>query len=328
MIVTPQLADPFGRQFPYLRLSITEACNFRCSYCLPDGYVPSGKGFLSADEIVNAARAFAGLGVWKIRLTGGEPTIRNDFLEIATQISALDGVRKLAFTTNGYKLAQRAPDYYKAGLRAINISIDSLKPEMFEAITGHNRLDEVLDGLTACVEAGFETVKINTVLLKGLNDDGLDGFIDFVADKDISLRFIELMRTLDNTDYFARHHLSGNVVIERLLVRGWRRRPRKEGAGPALEFEHPSSKGCIGLIAPYAKDFCTSCNRLRFSAKGDLHLCLFGEGGYSLRPLLQHENQQEELQNKILTLLQFKKSSHFLHQQNSGATPHLASIGG
>lgn len=328
MTVIPQLADPFGRQFPYLRLSITEACNFRCSYCLPDGYAPAGKGFLSADEIVLAARAFARLGVWKIRLTGGEPTIRPDFLDIAARISALDGLRKLAFTTNGYKLAQRAQDYYKAGLQAINISIDSFKPEMFEAITGHNRLNEVLDGLTACAQTGFDTVKINTVLLKGLNDDELDGFIDFVADKNISLRFIELMRTLENTEYFARYHLSGNVVIERLLARGWRQRPRMEGAGPALEFEHPSSKGRVGLIAPYAKDFCASCNRLRFSAKGDLHLCLFGEGGYSLRPLLQHENQQEELQEKILSLLQFKKSSHFLHQQNSGATPHLASIGG
>lgn len=323
-----QLADPFGRQFPYLRLSLTEACNFRCSYCLPNGYQAAGKEFLSADEIVRAAAAFARLGVWKIRLTGGEPTIRPDFLDIATRVAALPGLRRLAFTTNGYKLPRRAATYHAAGLQAINISVDSLDAGTFKTITGHDRLGEVLEGMEACKTAGFESIKINTVLLKGLNDGELDQFIDFVADRDVSLRFIELMRTLDNTDYFARHHLSGAVVIERLLARGWRQRPRMEGAGPALEFEHPASKGRVGLIAPYAKDFCASCNRLRFSARGDLHLCLFGEGGVSLRHLLQHGDQQEELQEKILSLLQFKKSSHFLHQQNSGGTRHLASIGG
>ena len=329
MTAGPQLADSFGRRFPYLRLSLTDVCNFRCSYCLPDGYKKTGcETFLEQTEILRLVRAFAALGVWKIRLTGGEPTIRPDFIDITRQIAAMPGIETLAFTTNGYKLPQRAQEYFDAGLRAINISIDSLNNSGFKTITGHDRLGEVLEGITACFEAGFESIKINTVLLKNLNDTELDDFIDFVKDKPVSLRFIELMRTRDNQDYFQKHHLSGTYVTERLLSKGWHAKPRADGAGPAVEFGHPESAGTIGLIASYSKDFCKNCNRLRVSAKGALHLCLFGEGGYSLRPLLQSDDQQEELEEKIMTLMNFKKSAHFLHQNNSGVRDHLASIGG
>jgi len=323
------IADGFGRTFPYLRLSVTDVCNFSCSYCLPDGYKKTGcEQFMNRDEIVRLVRAFAALGTWKIRLTGGEPTIRKDFIDIVAAINNIESVRKLAFTTNGYKLPERAQSYYDAGLRAINISVDSLNPDQFKNITGHDRLHEVLDGVQASFDAGFESVKLNTVLLKGLNDYELDRFIDFVHDKPVSLRFIELMRTRDNQDYFETHHLPGTAVTEKLLERGWRIRPRVEGAGPAIEFEHYGSAGTIGLIAPYSKDFCKSCNRLRISAKGDMHLCLFGEGGFSLKEYLQSDDSQEELQNKILQLMNFKVSAHFLHEGNSGTRDHLASIGG
>lgn len=325
----PQIADNFGRRFPYVRLSVTDVCNFRCSYCLPDGYKKTGcESYLSRPEILRLATAFSRLGVWKIRLTGGEPTVRPDFTEIAHDLSSLSGIRKLAFTTNGYKLPEQAQSYFDAGLRAINISIDSLKSRKFEEITGHDRLEEILEGMQECFRVGFQTVKINTVLLKGMNDREIDDFIDFVTDKPVSLRFIELMRTGENGNYFAAHHLPGTYVTERLLARGWTLKPRADGAGPALEFGHDGSMGTIGLIAPYSKDFCKTCNRLRVSAKGNLHLCLFGEGGFPLRPLLQSDDQCEELQDKILTLMNFKKSSHFLHEGNTGTTPHLASIGG
>lgn len=323
------LTDSFGRRFPYLRLSVTDVCNFRCSYCLPDGYKKSGcEPFLSVEEIGRLVRGFAGMGTWKIRLTGGEPTVRSDFTEIVKTVSATPGIQRLAFTTNGYRLPERAEEFYNAGLRAINISIDSLKAGKFKDITGHDRLEEILDGIHAVFDVGFEAVKINTVLLKGLNDDELDDFVDFVQDKPLSLRFIELMRTLDNQDYYSAHHLSGQTVREKLLMRGWQEIERAEGAGPAVEFTHPSSRGRIGIIAPYSKDFCKTCNRLRVSAKGALHLCLFGTGGYSLREYLQHDDQMEELQNKVMDLMRFKRSSHFLQQNDSGATPHLASIGG
>lgn len=326
---TSILADGFGRRFPYLRLSVTDICNFRCTYCLPDGYQKTDcESFMSVDEITRLVQGFSSLGVWKIRLTGGEPTIRSDFLDIAHGISALPGIRRLVMTTNGYRLPQRAQSYFDAGVRGINISIDSLDPRKFHEITGHDRLNEILEGIQACFDAGFDSVKINAVLLKGQNDAELDDMIDFVKDKPVSLRFIELMRTRDNHDYFMLRHFPGSVVTELLLRRGWQIVPRKEGGGPAIEYFHPESKGTVGLIAPYSKDFCKTCNRLRVSAKGALHLCLFGEGGYSLRALLQSDNQQEELKEKIISLMNYKQSSHSLHQMDSGMTRHLASIGG
>jgi len=323
------IEDRFGRRFPYLRLSVTDVCNFSCTYCLPDGYKKTHKdSFLTVPEIARLVRAFADMGTWKIRLTGGEPTVRTDFLDIVRTVSGTEGISKLAFTTNGYKLPQRAQEFYDAGLRAINISIDSLDPRRFHEITGHDRLEEVVDGINAALDVGFEAVKINTVLLKGLNDDELDGFLDFVKDRPISLRFIELMQTGDNLTYFRKHHIPATVVIDKLTERGWQKLERDTGAGPAVEYAHPDYKGKIGIIAPYSKDFCKTCNRLRISARGGLHLCLFGEGGYDLRPLLQDDNQQEELKDRIMELMQFKTSTHFLHDGHTGMRQNLSTVGG
>lgn len=329
MTVTNGLADAFGRRFYYLRLSLTDVCNFRCSYCLPNGYTKSGcDNFLSLREITRLLGAFAALGVKKIRLTGGEPTLRPDFIEAARQIRRIDGIQKLALTTNGYRLRERAADYAAAGITSINISIDSLRPEMFYTITGHDRLHEILQGISACRAAGFQTIKINTVLLKGVNDTELDAFIDFVVAQNVTLRFIELMRTLDNKDYFSRYHISSDAIAYALRLRGWQQTIRAHDDGPAIEYMHPEGSGRIGIIAPYGKDFCQSCNRLRVSARGDLHLCLFGEEGYSLRRWLQDDGQREALQSRIVSLLQHKRASHGLHNMDSGATHHLASVGG
>jgi cyclic pyranopterin phosphate synthase len=323
------LTDPFGRQFPYLRLSVTDVCNFSCTYCLPDGYKKSGAEiFMNVDEIRRLVTAFAGMGTWKIRLTGGEPTVRADFLDIAKAVSGVEGIRRLAMTTNGYKLPDRAVDYYQAGIRAINISIDSLRPDKFKEITGHDRLGEILEGMQTCIKAGFEAIKINTVLLKGLNDGELDDFISFTESQPVSLRFIELMQTGTNNVYFKNHHLTGNVVREKLIARGWNLHPREDGGGPAEVYGKSGYRGTIGLIAPYSKDFCKTCNRLRISARGKLQLCLFGEGGHNLRPFLQHDHQIEELQETVQNLMRVKKETHFLQQGITGATPHLASIGG
>lgn len=329
MVHEKDLSDHFGRRFPYLRLSVTDVCNFKCTYCLPDGYKKThGDSFISLPEIERLVRAFAGMGTWKIRLTGGEPTLRKDFVDIARTLHDIEGIEHLAFTTNGYKLPQRAQSFFDAGLRAINISIDSLDPRRFHEITGHDRLNEVVEGIQAAQESGFETIKINTVLLKGLNDNELDGFLDFVAKRPVSLRFIELMQTGDNLSYFRKHHIPATVVKEKLMERGWHLLERKAGAGPAVEYAHPDYAGRIGIIAPYAKDFCKSCNRLRISARGQLHLCLFGAGGHDLRPLLQHDEQIEELQDKIMALMQFKRSTHFLHEGDTGMRQNLSTVGG
>lgn len=327
--LTGTLRDGIGRRFEYLRLSLTEVCNFRCSYCLPDGYQkPCQKpDELSVDEIRRAVTAFAGLGLWKVRLTGGEPTLRRDFEEVAHAVADVPGVRRVAMTTNGYRLAERAQAWRTCGISAINISVDSLDPARFAAITGHDRLGEVLRGVEAARDAGFDSIKLNAVLMRGVNDHELADMVDFVATRDLSLRFIEVMRTNDNAAFFGQHHVAGQNVIDRLEASGWHRLPRVAGAGPAIELAHPDAKGRIGIIAPYAKDFCASCNRLRLSSQGKLHLCLFGDGGIDLRPLLAADDPAPVI-TRIRALVGTKAPAHRLHEANSGATPHLASIGG
>ena len=323
------LTDPHGRSFSYLRLSITDVCNYRCQYCLPDGYKKTGQApFLTADEIENLVAGLAGLGLWKVRLTGGEPTVRKDFAEIAARVSSLPGIRRVATTTNGYRLAENAHLWRESGISAINVSVDSLNRERFAEITGHDHLSQVLDGIKAAQDAGFEKIKVNTVLLRGVNDHELEGFLEWIRTQDISIRFIELMETGLNKAYFERHHIRGTEIRDRLNALGWSALSREEGAGPAQEFEHADYSGRVGIIAPYSKDFCTTCNRLRVTATGKLHLCLFGNGGHSLRHLLQSRDQRDELQNTMTDLLVQKAPTHLLHFHQTGSTPHLASLGG
>jgi len=325
----PLLADGFGRRFPYLRLSLTEACNFSCSYCLPVGYQADGRPrFLEVDEIGRLVRAFATLGMHKIRLTGGEPSLRRDLDQIIERVAGTPGIRKVAITTNGTLLPRRLPGWHRAGLTALNVSMDSLRRERFHAITGHDRLPEILEGLELAQAIGLQSVKLNAVLLRGLNDDELPAWMDFLRERPLSVRFIELMRTGDNADYFQRHHLSASTVVEQLLAAGWRLRPRAADAGPAREYTHPAHRGSIGVIAPYSQDFCQGCNRLRVTARGDLRLCLFGEFGVPLRPLLQHDDDRDALLARITTQLGLKAAGHGLHQGRTGLTPNLASIGG
>jgi cyclic pyranopterin phosphate synthase len=246
------LHDAIGRRFEYLRLSLTELCNFRCTYCLPEGYRKpcSPPVELSVPEIRRAVGAFARLGLWKVRLTGGEPTLRRDFEEVARAVAAVPGIRRVAMTTNGYRLAERAQAWRDCGISAINISVDSLDPGRFAAITGHDRLAAILRGVAAAQAAGFESVKLNAVLMRGVNDDELGAMVDFVASRNLSLRFIEVMRTNDNAGFFAERHVAGQTVIDRLEAAGWSRLPRQPGAGPAVELSHPGATGRIGIIAP------------------------------------------------------------------------------
>ena len=324
-----QLTDGFGRSFPYLRLSLTEACNFRCSYCLPDGYQADGRPqFMAVDEIERLVRGFAALGMHKIRLTGGEPSLRKDLQQIIATVAKVPGIRKVAITTNGCLLPRHLPGWHRAGLTALNVSMDSLQRERFHAITGHDRLPEIMQGLNLAQALGLQSIKLNAVLLRGLNDDELLAWMEFLRERPISVRFIELMRTGDNHEFYERHHLRADVIIEQLLAAGWSERKRAADAGPAREFSHPEHRGSVGIIAPYSKDFCKGCNRLRVTARGDLRLCLFGDFGVALRPLLQSDDDQDALLARITTQLGLKAAGHGLHFGQTGLTPHLASIGG
>jgi len=323
------LEDGFGRTFKYLRLSVTEVCNFRCQYCLPEGYKSCGQpAALSVDELRRAATAFSQLGLSKIRLTGGEPTVRKDFGEIVEAIAALPHVETLALTTNGFRLEKRARDWRKAGIDTINISLDSLSRRNFQHITGHDRCDEILRGIDAALDAGFEKIKINAVYMKDINDREIDAYLALAQNRPLSVRFIELMETGDHARFFQAHHAPVSSIKAKLLRDGWAPKLKARNAGPANEFIHPDFQGSFGLIAPYSKDFCTSCNRLRLSSQGNLHLCLFGSFGIPMRTLLQNDDQLDELTDRILAAANRKPKSHHLAHGATGMTSNLSAIGG
>ncbi len=322
------LTDNFGRRFSYLRLSITDVCNFSCNYCLPDGYqCDQPRDFLSLCEIKRIAKAFAELGTEKIRITGGEPALRKDLPEIIRICKETSGIKKVAITSNGFKLPEHLPHWLDAGIDAINISIDSLDPRQFHAITGHDKLKTILTGIDMALADGRASVKVNTVLMRDHSGREIQSYLNWLKDTPITLRFIELMQTGDNQEFFDAQHVQGSRIKQNLILDGWLPVIQNKSAGPAQEFYHPDYQGKVGLIMPYSKDFCSSCNRLRMSSSGKLHLCLFGEEGLSVREELQSDDI-EPLQAKILALLGDKKATHYLHEKLTGATKHLAMLGG
>mgnify|MGYP000200354759 CR=1 FL=1 len=230
--------------------------------------------------------------------------------------------------TNGYRLARDVALWREAGLTGVNVSIDSLNPHQFRSITGQDKLSQILTGIDAAFTAGFSKVKVNTVLMRNINHQSLQLFLDWIRPRPVQLRFIELMETGGNRVFFRRYHLSGTAIRNQLVAHGWSLRTRGRSDGPAQVFSHPDYLGEIGLIMPYEKDFCASCNRLRVSARGNLHLCLFGDGGVPLRDLLADDDQQGALVQRIRRVLADKKRSHFLHQNQTGSTENLACIGG
>ena len=327
------LKDTFGRRFPYIRLSISDVCNFKCGYCLPDGYKinkADNRTFINTQEIGRLAKALSELGVSKIRLTGGEPTIRKDYLEIIKIIKKNSGIKKTVITTNGYKLNKIAKNLKDSGLDGINISIDSLNSKTFKQITGHDRLHEILEGIQELQKLNFKNIKINAVLMKGINDTEKDfkEWSNFIKNNEIDFRYIELMQTGDNLDYFQKYHISANKFLDFLNNNNWIIQTFGKDAGPSKNFIKAEYKGKFGVIAPYSKDFCKSCNRLRITAKGDLRLCLFGNTGINIRHLMQKDDQIEELKDLILKQLNYKKESHYLEIGETGLNKNLSTIGG
>ncbi len=327
------LKDNFGRTFPYIRLSITDVCNFKCGYCLPNGYQidkSDNRKFLHLNEIKRLAKGLSALGVCKIRLTGGEPTVRKDFFDIVKILKNETGIKKVVITTNGYHLDQKSKHLFESGLNGINISIDSLDRETFKRVTGHDRLPEILLGIKKLQDLGFENIKINAVLLKGINSSEKDFNLwsKFIKKNKIDFRYIELMQTGDNFDYFNKYHVSANIFKNYLNKNKWIHQTLGRDAGPSLNYINPEFNGKFGIIAPYSKDFCKTCNRLRITSRGDLRLCLFGTTGISIRHLLQKDDQLEELKDLISKQLNFKKESHYLELGETGLTKNLSTIGG
>jgi len=279
------MRDNFDRRIDYLRLSVTDRCNLRCFYCSPGRdfvFIPPQE-VLSYEEFLRLARVALEIGVTKFRITGGEPLVRKGLAGFIRSLVELKGTEDIALTTNGILLRDDLDSLWKAGLRRINISLDSLDPRVYGEITGGGDLQRVLDAIDGALEKGFSPVKVNAVLLKGKNDDP-SPFVTLATEKPVHVRFIELMDFSPTREYFV----SGREAMARLARFG---KPEEaaapQGAGPARYFTFPGMKGSIGFISPYSDHFCATCNRLRISAVGRLLPCLFSGWSVDLKKMLR-----------------------------------------
>lgn len=321
-----KLKDNYDRIFSYLRLSITDACNFNCNYCLPNIRSLKKSNALSIDEIKNLISAFSYLGLTKVRLTGGEPTLRKDFTDIGKIISSFSGITSLVFTTNGYKLYSLAKDLKASGFTGVNISLDSLCRSKFFIITNRMYFDKVVCGIFEALNYGLN-VKLNVVLSNFFSFFDFENFYSILRYKNLTIRFIDQMET--NSIKKDVNFISSFYLISFLKRNGWFLSSNiDKTSGPAVIFEHENFLGKIGFINPYSNSFCKSCNRLRVSSNGELFLCLFGGVSYSLKNFLFSDRNKYELVDFIIDKIKLKHESHFLHNNNYGVINSFSSIGG
>lgn len=327
----PILTDSFYRKLTYLRLSITDFCNFRCDYCLPNGYTANGgkrpDNELTLSEIQTLIHAFAKLGTTKVRLTGGEPSIRHDLPKIIELAKTTQGIKTVALSSNGYRLAKHLKNWQTAGLDKLNISIDSFDPIIFKQITGFDMLPTLLKDIDTLLETTDINLKLNGILMADTAFDNLQSALNFIKHRPVTYRFIEFMQTSDNRNLFFAQHSSSRQIKDFLLQHGWQAQLRTNDAGPAIEYTHVDYVGKIGLIEPYAPQFCDSCNRLRVSSQGKVHLCLFDNGSYDMREFLA-SGDVDGLITALQNLMPIKPEHHLLEENNSGIMANLSMVGG
>lgn len=283
------LKDTHGRKINYLRLSVTDRCNLRCFYCMPaEGVQDAGhSGILSFEELQMIAVCAVGLGIEKIRITGGEPTVRAGIVDFLSRLSAIPGLRHLALTTNGMLLAPMAADLYRAGVQRLNVSLDSLNPQRFKEITRGGDLHKVLAGLDAVMAAGFPPPKINVVIMRGINDAEILDFAELTRSRGCTVRFIEYMPVVKE-DGWQRLCFSGQEVLQRIREQ-YPLEPVNKGdfAGPSQDYRIPGAAGTIGIITAVSGHFCVDCNRIRVTARGQAKGCLFSDEKTDLLPFLR-----------------------------------------
>ncbi|NWH54308.1 MOCS1 protein, partial [Fregata magnificens] len=306
------LTDSFGRQHNYLRISLTEKCNLRCQYCMPEEGVqltPKSE-LLTAQEIITLASLFVKEGVEKIRLTGGEPLIRPDVVDIVGQLYKLEGLKTIAVTTNGINLARLLPRLKEAGLNAINISLDTLVPAKFEFIVRRKGFHKVMEGIHKATELGYRPVKVNCVVMRGFNEDELLGFVDFTKDLPLDVRFIEYM-PFDGNKWNFKKMVSYKEMLD-TIKQQWPELEKLpcEASSTAKTYKVPRFQGQISFITSMSEHFCGSCNRLRITADGNLKVCLFGNSEVSLRDHLRSGASEEELVQIIGAAVGRKKKQH------------------
>ena len=328
--MTQQLIDPFGRRIEYVRLSVTDQCDLRCSYCLPKGFkdFQEPEEWLSFEEIERVMRAFGELGTRRIRLTGGEPLVRKDFVQLAARLAALPGIDDLSLSTNATRLEKLALPLKQAGISRINVSLDTLRAEKYRDITGGGKLDKTLNGLMAAKQAGFQPIKINMVLMQGVNDNEVEDMIEFCIEHDFTLRFIETMPMGDTGRNASQQYVNLLDIQLRLAERYELIDTVMHGAGPARYVQIAGTELRIGFITPLSQHFCETCNRVRLSAAGTLYMCLGQDHHYELRPLLRAGIDDEELKQHIIQAIGLKPERHEFREKPGQVVRFMSMTGG
>lgn len=320
------ITDVWGRRLEYLRISVTDRCNLRCTYCMPAEGVScvDHRDILRYEEIIRVVKVAAGLGVRRVRITGGEPLVRKNLEELVVGLKSVPGIREVALTTNGLLLAGRAKTLAEAGIDRVNVSLDSLKPETFRNLTRGGELTDVLEGIQAAETAALRPIKVNMVVLRGINDGEIEDFVELTRERWWHVRMIELMPT--NRDFTGWDRL----IVPAAEVRARLSRicdliPARPpaGAGPAVYYRVPGARGTIGFISPMSEHFCDTCNRLRLTADGKLRSCLLAGGEVDVRAILRSETRDGMLEAAFRTALRLKPRDHGV----TGLSPDVGDSG-
>ena len=294
--------DTFQRPLKDLRISVTDRCNFRCTYCMPlDEYEWIDRAeILTYEEIARLAALFVRLGVDKIRLTGGEPLLRKNLNQLISKLCLLPGIKDLCLTTNAALLAPQVAALRAAGLRRVNVSLDTLQPEKFRRMTKRGELDKVLEGLFAAKSQGFGPIKINAVIERGVNDDEIIDLVEFARDNGFAMRFIEYMDVGNANQWTSEKMVSKAEILERISARySLREVGRDQGSAPSIDYEFVDGGGDVGVIASVTEPFCTSCTRVRLTADGKMVTCLFSQQGHDLKTPMRTGASDQELRDSI-----------------------------
>ena len=330
MISTDVLTDSFNRQVRYLRLSVTDRCNLRCTYCMAEDmtFMPKSK-ILSLEEMVSIGRAFVELGVEKIRLTGGEPLVRNGIVDLAQKLSAIEGLRELVMTSNGVLLDKFAQPLVDAGVSRVNISIDSLISDRFKALTRFGKLDDVKRGIQAAKKAGFAKIKLNAVILKGRNDDEIIELTQYAVDNALDISFIEEMPLGEIDGHFRVDTAIESRSIKERLAEHFTLQPSEysdKASGPSKYLNIVNTDSKVGFISPMSDNFCGTCNRVRVTADGLLLLCLGNEDSLDLREIVR--NDPDGLKSAIIASMRRKPERHYFDPKDITITRHMSATGG
>lgn len=328
----PPLIDGFGRRMNYMRISITDRCNFRCTYCMPAEGVPwKPRGeILTYEELLRIVRVSARIGIDQIRITGGEPTVRRNVVDFIRELAKIPGVRDLSMTTNGLLLPHLAQPLYDAGLRRINVSIDTLQPEKFKEVTRTGNLEHVMNGVRAAMAVGMQPVKINAVVMRGINDEDVPALAQLTVDMGVDMRYIEYMPVGVSWEECEKRLVTGSQMRERIRAAGMELEqvPPDYPEEPARYWRIKGARGRIGFITTLSEPFCATCNRIRLTADGKLRPCLNCEDEVDLKSVLRNGGNDDDLIAVFREAARRKWAGHQLRQHATAVNRVMSQIGG